>query len=273
MNLLIFCIVFFTAVWVYLDSKAIKAGQGQGQNSPGLWFVATLLLWIIVFPYYLYKRRGIMRENESAGLKYNKALAAASLIVIAIAIGTTFMGKKAAPECNEAEVKTTVINIVREKMKERVNALSKYRGGNLATDADLNSIIISVENIRALNFNKDTGRKECAADLNVTIKGEKETFPIGYSSELIQDKKDQFYICNRIIAKSRCHNRNFIDPQGGIYAISLDNTIMIKRLQVIYPGQTLKIISDNTRYEPLEAETEEIKINGKVIWFGREIER
>ena len=194
MNLLIFCIVFFTAVWVYLDSKAIKAGQGQGQNSPGLWFVATLLLWIIVFPYYLYKRRGIMRENESAGLKYNKALAAASLIVIAIAIGTTFMGKKAAPECNEAEVKTTVINIVREKMKERVNALSKYRGGNLATDADLNSIIISVENIRALNFNKDTGRKECAADLNVTIKGEKETFPIGYSSELIQDKKDQFYI-------------------------------------------------------------------------------
>ena len=42
---------------------------------------------------------------------------------------------------------------------------------------------------------------------------------------------------------------------------------------MIYPGQTLKIISDNTRYEPLEAETEEIKINGKVIWFGREIER
>ena len=69
------------------------------------------------------------------------------------------------------------------------------------------------------------------------------------------------------------HNRNFVDPQGGIYAIALNDSIMIKRLQVIYPAKTLKIISDNNRYEPLEAMTDQVRVNGKVIWFGREIER
>jgi len=69
------------------------------------------------------------------------------------------------------------------------------------------------------------------------------------------------------------HNRNYIDPQGGIYAIAMDDIIMIKRLQVIYPSKKVRIISDNVKYEPLEAESEQIIINGKVIWFGREIER
>jgi len=69
------------------------------------------------------------------------------------------------------------------------------------------------------------------------------------------------------------HNRNYIDPQGGIYAIAMDDQIMIKRLQVIYPSKKVRIISDNPKYEPLEAETEQVIINGKVIWFGREIER
>lgn len=69
------------------------------------------------------------------------------------------------------------------------------------------------------------------------------------------------------------HGRNYIDPQGGIYAIALDNTIMIKRVQVIYPSRELKIISDNSRYEPAAVAHDSIVINGKVIWFGREIEK
>jgi phage repressor protein C with HTH and peptisase S24 domain len=69
------------------------------------------------------------------------------------------------------------------------------------------------------------------------------------------------------------HNRNYIDPQGGIYAIAMDDIIMIKRLQVIYPAKKIRIISDNPKYEHLEAEPEQVIINGKVIWFGREIER
>jgi len=69
------------------------------------------------------------------------------------------------------------------------------------------------------------------------------------------------------------HNRNYIDPQGGIYAIAMDDIIMIKRLQMIYPAMKIRVISDNPRYETFELEPDRVVINGKVIWFGREIER
>ncbi len=69
------------------------------------------------------------------------------------------------------------------------------------------------------------------------------------------------------------HNRTTIDPQGGIYAISMDDTIMINRLQIKYPSDTIRIISDNSRYETIELESKQVRINGKVLWFGREIER
>ena len=69
------------------------------------------------------------------------------------------------------------------------------------------------------------------------------------------------------------HGKNYVDPQGGIYAIAIDQTIMIKRLQVMHPSKGLKVISDNGRYEPIETDLEQLRINGKVIWFGREIER
>ncbi|MCK9420260.1 MAG: helix-turn-helix domain-containing protein [Nitrospirae bacterium] len=69
------------------------------------------------------------------------------------------------------------------------------------------------------------------------------------------------------------HGRNYVDPQGGIYAIALDQTIMIKRIQVMHPSMRLKVISDNNRYESIETNPDQLRINGKVIWFGREIER
>lgn len=67
--------------------------------------------------------------------------------------------------------------------------------------------------------------------------------------------------------------KNYVDPQGGIYAIAIDQAIMIKRIQVLHPSMRLKVISDNARYESIETDSEKLLINGKVIWFGREIER
>jgi phage repressor protein C with HTH and peptisase S24 domain len=68
-------------------------------------------------------------------------------------------------------------------------------------------------------------------------------------------------------------SRNYLDPQGGIYAIAVDDVIMIKRLQAEYPEKKVKIISDNGKYSTIEADIDQVKINGKVIWFGRELER
>lgn len=69
------------------------------------------------------------------------------------------------------------------------------------------------------------------------------------------------------------HNRNYIDPQGGIYAIIIDDTIMIKRVQILFPSKKIRIISDNNRYNPVDVEMDSVRIYGKVIWFGREIDR
>ncbi|MDX9820647.1 MAG: S24 family peptidase [Syntrophales bacterium] len=69
------------------------------------------------------------------------------------------------------------------------------------------------------------------------------------------------------------HAKTTVAPQGGIYAISIDQEIMIKRVQVLFNEGKLRIISDNKQYDPIEATPDQVRINGKVIWFGRELER
>ncbi len=48
---------------------------------------------------------------------------------------------------------------------------------------------------------------------------------------------------------------------------------MIKRIQPLFHEKKLKIISDNQRYETIEVDPEHVRINGRAIWYGREIER
>lgn len=69
------------------------------------------------------------------------------------------------------------------------------------------------------------------------------------------------------------HSRNYVDSRGGIYAIAIEGEIAVKRIQVLLPSRRLKIISDNNRYDPMELESDQVIINGKVIWFSRELER
>ncbi len=69
------------------------------------------------------------------------------------------------------------------------------------------------------------------------------------------------------------HSQNYITSQGGIYAVSVNHEIMIKRIQPVFPDGKLRVISDNKHYDSFEIETDKIRINGKVIWFAREMER
>ncbi len=69
------------------------------------------------------------------------------------------------------------------------------------------------------------------------------------------------------------HSRTVVLPQGGIYAIAIDDEIMIKRIQPLFHEKKLKIISDNSRYETIEVDPVQIRINGRAIWYGREIEK
>lgn len=77
-------------------------------------------------------------------------------------------------------------------------------------------------------------------------------------------------LCNGDIVLVNTNHR-WIDPQGGIYAITIDDLIMIKRLQIIYPVKKIRVISDNHKYEPFEVEERDITVNGKIIWFVREL--
>ena len=58
---------------------------------------------------------------------------------------------------------------------------------------------------------------------------------------------------------------------GGIYAIKWKSNILVKRLQVNPQAGTVLIKSDNPSYETLETNLDDIEIEGKIIWFGREI--
>lgn len=69
------------------------------------------------------------------------------------------------------------------------------------------------------------------------------------------------------------HARNVVAAQGGIYAITLGHQIMIKRIQVLHDQGKYRIISDNKQYPPQETDAEKVAINGKILWFAREMER
>lgn len=68
LTLLIWIVVIGTAVWVGFDAGSYKHKHGVGPNktSPAAWIVGTLLLWIIVFPWYLFARGKAPRRQASA---------------------------------------------------------------------------------------------------------------------------------------------------------------------------------------------------------------
>jgi phage repressor protein C with HTH and peptisase S24 domain len=68
------------------------------------------------------------------------------------------------------------------------------------------------------------------------------------------------------------HGRNAVAPQGGIYAIVLEDEILIKRVQLVFPDKIL-VLSDNRQYPTQELARDQVRVNGKVIWFARELER
>jgi len=60
---------------------------------------------------------------------------------------------------------------------------------------------------------------------------------------------------------------------GGIYALGLGETIVIKRLAHLAGGR-IRIISDNkAEFPPEEVSLPDIRVLGRVIWFARELVR
>ena len=74
---------------------------------------------------------------------------------------------------------------------------------------------------------------------------------------------------NDIVVVNR--NEQQIHPGGGIYSLVWQGKRMIKRLQMNPNTKILNIKSDNSNYDNLASPLDEIKIEGKLIWYGREM--
>lgn len=62
-----------------------------------------------------------------------------------------------------------------------------------------------------------------------------------------------------------------VEAGGGIYALIWNGKRMIKRLQANPKTRVLLVKSDNPKYDVLEANVDDVVIEGKLIWFGREM--
>ena len=66
-------------------------------------------------------------------------------------------------------------------------------------------------------------------------------------------------------------NANAIGAGGGIFAINWHNMVLVKRLQMNPQTNEIIIKSDNQKYDSMVVKPNEIQIEGKVIWYGREV--
>ena len=66
-------------------------------------------------------------------------------------------------------------------------------------------------------------------------------------------------------------NANAIGTGGGIFAINWHDMSMVKRLQMKPQTDEIIIKSDNPNYDSMVVKPNEILIEGKVIWYGREL--
>ncbi len=64
---------------------------------------------------------------------------------------------------------------------------------------------------------------------------------------------------------------NSVSSDGGIYVISYDGELYVKRVQKLLDGQ-VSVTSDNTNYRDItipKSDLVNLKVIGRVVWYGR----
>ena len=125
MGLFISFVVVWSAVWVYND--ATKNQIGHGGNSAGKWAAATLLIWVIALPYYLFKRNSLIALAKNQPMTYsNRKPVLAGLSVFAILVSYfSFAGTKqqGLPSCDQAEVTQTAKQGITDNISRKLASL------------------------------------------------------------------------------------------------------------------------------------------------------
>jgi len=135
-------------------------------------------------------------------MKAFRTLGAALIILVFTCLLACSMSSSA-PGCNDERTKELAIKTWKDVLWGKLDLLNRRTGVQLATRDDLDSkVLISIENIRTLEFKKDIGTYVCSGDIIMERKadflslgkGEKSSDPVSYKSELILDKKRTFMV-------------------------------------------------------------------------------
>lgn len=86
--------IFFTVVWVYSDATKNKIGKIEENNglfnmSAALWSFGTLVLWIVIFPAYIMKRKSLIQlaiDNPVEVKNQNIKVIIITLVLVLISI-------------------------------------------------------------------------------------------------------------------------------------------------------------------------------------------
>jgi hypothetical protein len=116
LGIIVILIVAITSVWIYLDATKNKIGKIENEKgmfniSAGEWAAGALLLWIVVFPAYLIKRKSRIEKAKEFPIEVKgrvlKAILLAviggSVIIIAIPVYIGHMNGDL-PTCDNPEV-------------------------------------------------------------------------------------------------------------------------------------------------------------------------
>jgi hypothetical protein len=109
-----------------------------------------------------------------------------------------------APSCNDERTKLNAALAWKDAYANSWDVLSRRSGVQFIPRVDLDTkAIVSIENVRTLEYRKDIGTYICAGDLVMDVKddvgaihrkGDKVREPIIFKSELVLDKKGSFLV-------------------------------------------------------------------------------
>lgn len=157
-DLALVLLITASAGWVYWDATTNKIGKIPNQKgffnlSAGVWGIVTFGLWIIGFPAYLVKRKGLIEKAKTAPIevKQRDLKLALLLIVGPILMWTvqTYSAVKKIPSCDDQRVIQYV--------GRTVNDMPRIKNAGVQ--------VVSLSNVRPKSYNHETMLRVCVATL------------------------------------------------------------------------------------------------------------
>ncbi len=191
----VYLIVAASILFVYYDTTKNKIGKISGEKgflnlSPGLWAIATWLLWIVAFPLYLINRSKLIEKAKQNPQEISDKKRKVVLGILGVIVALVFLNFIAVSGCSQSVPKcgdTKTIDLVTQ-------IADREMGKQLGAEA-AKIFSYSLGAIRTTNTNEQTGAHECACQLSITASntGQTNEIPITYTVEKT-DKGDEIYV-------------------------------------------------------------------------------